>query len=434
MYSQKMYIYGFTLVELLVAVLIVGCLSAIAIPVFTGQKAKAYDAKTKSNLMNVVKTFKDEYLPPDRYSSSSIIEAAKNEPAFHITGVGVPYLENQIFANVVDRRTIVLTEKSRSGKDFCLVSREEEEGSGVYRSWEAQSMTGLLAENCPATPLLVTANGVIPHMPEDEKDDEEENSGGDTEEESPSYGNYFEIRSNIGPDNSCGFEEEHSDNAALSCVGGASGGYRQNSLTYRLRDPSGIMGLNEDNDISPISDKYSVYFTGSNEQGGNQSWINPTNSMWISGNGTQNKAWSMEVWVKPQTVASSRGIMGEESFWTLEMLTDGFRGGVRTSHGQWELRTVEAKTNMQANKWYQLFMTWDNGELKLYVNGKLGGITNGIGPLVNGTPNVGLGRVMPNGNNNSFIGHIDEYSFYNKRLNDEDIKALYEAGSQTSVE
>ena len=44
---------GFTLIELLIVIAIIGILAAIAVPVFTQYKARAYDSESKTELHNI---------------------------------------------------------------------------------------------------------------------------------------------------------------------------------------------------------------------------------------------------------------------------------------------------------------------------------------------------------------------------------------------
>src|SRR3954451_6017545 len=63
---------GFTLIELLVVIIIIGILSAIAIPVFLNQRKKAVDASIKSDLRTVAEEIETYYTDAQAYPSATL--------------------------------------------------------------------------------------------------------------------------------------------------------------------------------------------------------------------------------------------------------------------------------------------------------------------------------------------------------------------------
>ena len=134
---------GFTLVELLVVLLILGILASIALMSLTRQNVKAQDTEAKSNARNIVSVVEACNTTEDDYRQCE----SDDVPGVRDAGIALGGGRGQVVVTSSDRRSFTVVSRSRSGNIFRL-SRTN--GGAVARN--CRVLAGNDAGGCSAAP------------------------------------------------------------------------------------------------------------------------------------------------------------------------------------------------------------------------------------------------------------------------------------------
>lgn len=125
---------GFTLVELLVVILVVGILAAIALPAFLGQQHKGQDSEAKANARELLTHVESCAVETNAYDECNTV--SELGPINLAWGVGA----GQVAVTSATAGSYTITARSRSGTDFRIVRADV--GSAPLRTCSQPSFGG----------------------------------------------------------------------------------------------------------------------------------------------------------------------------------------------------------------------------------------------------------------------------------------------------